>query len=117
PATHSPTSVVLPKPAGAQTRVSRRRRPASSRASRRGRGTAPGRGGGRYSLVIKTGADIDRTLSVHPDRGPPRLRRAWTATAGRELCRVRAGPGRGAGRGADRPSACLLGRRPTLHGD
>ena len=52
PATHSLTSVVLPKPAGAEMRVSVRpkpwlwRRPSFSRSIRRGRRTTLGRGGG-----------------------------------------------------------------------
>ena len=46
PETHSPTSVVLPKPAGAETRVNLRWSPSFSRATRRGRDTSSGRMGG-----------------------------------------------------------------------
>ena len=46
PATHSLTSVVLPKPAGAEIRVSLPCRPSFSRSTRRGRRTTLGRGGG-----------------------------------------------------------------------
>ena len=53
PATHSLTSVVLPKPAGAEIRVSFRCRPSFSRSIRRGRRTTLGRGGGIYSLVAR----------------------------------------------------------------
>jgi hypothetical protein len=45
-ATHSLTIVVLPKPAGAEMRVSLPCRPSFSRSSRRGRGIILGRGGG-----------------------------------------------------------------------
>jgi hypothetical protein len=48
--------VVLPKPAGAEMRVSLRCRPSFNRSIKRGRGTMPGRGGGIYSLVAKIGA-------------------------------------------------------------
>ena len=58
PATHSLSRVVLPKPAGAETRVSLRCSPASSRSIRRGRGTHSDRAGGVYSLVLKSGVDI-----------------------------------------------------------
>ena len=58
PATHSLSRVVLPKPAGAETRVSLRCSPASSRPIRRGRGTHSDRAGGIYSLVLKSGVDI-----------------------------------------------------------
>src|SRR6266545_2259945 len=57
-ATHALTSVVFPNPAGAAMRVSLR----CSRAIRRGRGTAFGRGGGIYSFVANSGVDIDRYL-------------------------------------------------------
>src|SRR5207253_5801985 len=61
PATHSLRSVVLPKPAGAESRVSLRCRPSFSRAIRRGRRTTFGRGGGIYSFVAKIGVDIDQS--------------------------------------------------------
>ena len=46
PATHALTSVVLPKPAGAEMRVSLRCKPSFRRLLKRGRGTRSGRGGG-----------------------------------------------------------------------
>ena len=57
PATHPLSSVVLPKPAGAEIRVSLRWMPAFSRSIRRGRGTSSGRTGGIWSLVCKSGVD------------------------------------------------------------
>ena len=50
---HSLTRVVLPNPAGAETSVKLPLIPPASRSSRRGRGTRSGRGGGRYSLVVR----------------------------------------------------------------
>src|SRR6266700_3613393 len=47
-------TAVLPYPAGAQTSTSPRASPSSSRPARRGRGTKPGRGRGRCSLVAST---------------------------------------------------------------
>ena len=55
PATHSLTSVVFPKPAGAEMRVSLRCRPSFSRSIRRGRLTTFGRSGGIYSFVARIG--------------------------------------------------------------
>ena len=46
PATHSLSSVVLPKPVGAEKRVSLRWSPSFSRSTKRGRGTSSGRTGG-----------------------------------------------------------------------
>src|SRR6266516_2452706 len=57
-ATHSLTSVVFPKPAGAEMRVSLRCRPSFSRSIRRGRLTTFGRGRGIYSFVARMGVDI-----------------------------------------------------------
>jgi hypothetical protein len=45
------SSAVLPDPAGAQTRISRRASPSPSASASRGRGTSPGRGRGTCSLV------------------------------------------------------------------
>src|SRR4030042_1358736 len=66
PATHSLTSVVLPKPAEAEMRVSLRpeERPSFSRSIRRGRRTILDRGGGIYSFVAKIGVDIDQVYSI-----------------------------------------------------
>ena len=60
-ATHSLTSVVLPKPAEAEMRVSLRpeERPSVSRSIRRGRRTILARGGGMKSLVAKIDMGID----------------------------------------------------------
>src|SRR5947209_9097394 len=55
PSTHSLTSVVFPKPAGAEMRVRLRCRPSCSRSSRRGRLTTFGRSRGRYSFVARMG--------------------------------------------------------------
>src|SRR4029453_8108551 len=60
------TSVVLPKPAGAEMRVSLRRRPALNRSNRRGRRIAFGAGGRIYSLVARIGVDIDQAQSFYP---------------------------------------------------
>jgi hypothetical protein len=53
-------AVVLPNPAGAEINASLRpaRSPSFNRTIRRGRGTALGRGGGTYSLLARTGADM-----------------------------------------------------------
>jgi hypothetical protein len=51
-------SVVLPNPAGAETSVSLRSKPAFNRSIRRGRETSSGRGGGIKSLVFKSGRFI-----------------------------------------------------------
>ena len=53
-------SVVLPNPAGAETRIRRRARPASSRACRRGRGTCSRRTGGMRSFVCSRFMDAIR---------------------------------------------------------
>src|SRR5437868_13530408 len=70
PSTHSLTSVVLPKPAGAAMRVSLRCRPALSRSSKRGRLTTSGRSGGRYSFVARMDVGMSAyfpyTLKRHP---------------------------------------------------
>src|SRR5207237_5558802 len=58
PASHSLTSVVFPKPAGAEMRVSLPCSPSFSRSSRRGRLTTFGRSGGRYSFVAKIGVGM-----------------------------------------------------------
>src|SRR2546421_10278947 len=50
-ASHSLISVVFPKPAGAEMRISLRCSPSLSCPSRRGRVTILGRSGGEYSLV------------------------------------------------------------------
>jgi len=62
PATHSLTSVVLPKPAGAEMRVTLgvRCSPAFNRSIRCWRRTTLGRGGGMKSLVAKMVAGTDQ---------------------------------------------------------
>src|SRR4030066_2047311 len=65
-ATHSLTSVVLPKPAGAEMRVSLQCMPSFNRLIRRGRWTILGRGGGIYSFVAKIGVGIDQVYSTSP---------------------------------------------------
>src|SRR5436190_807770 len=57
PATQALTSVVLPKPAGAEISVNLRCRPAFNRSTKRGRSTAFGGGGGMYSFVAKIGVN------------------------------------------------------------
>src|SRR5205823_5895939 len=52
-ATQALSRVVLPKPAGAETRVSLRCRPSSSRSTKRGRSTAFGGSGGIKILVAR----------------------------------------------------------------
>ena len=83
PATHSLTSVVLPKPAGAEMRVSLRRSPSSSLSVRRGRLTTVARGGGICSFIAKTGMGIVHYSAV-PARTPgPAVRRrpaGWPGT-------------------------------------
>ena len=69
-AIHSLTSVVLPKPAGAEMSASLRCRPSLSRSIKRGRGTALGRGGGMYSLVAKTGTDMVALYNARAIRSP-----------------------------------------------
>src|SRR3954471_13392256 len=54
---HSASSVVLPKPAGAAISVSGRLIAWLRRASRCGRGTSAVRGRGIYSLVVSSGVD------------------------------------------------------------
>jgi hypothetical protein len=54
------TSVVLPKPAGAEMRASLRCRPSFSRSIRRGRRTAFDGGGGIKSLVARIAVDISQ---------------------------------------------------------
>ena len=54
PPIHSLKRVVLPKPAGAETRVSMLPRLSSSRPVSRGRATIPERAGGMYNLVFKS---------------------------------------------------------------
>src|SRR5262249_39287673 len=49
------SSVVLPKPAGAEMSVSRRVTPAFKRSSKRGRGTNCEQAGGRDNLVVRRG--------------------------------------------------------------
>lgn len=66
PAPHSLIKVVLPKPAGEAMRVSLQCSPSFSRAIKRGRWTACGRGGGTYSLVRRIGVD---TFAVTVARG------------------------------------------------
>ena len=63
-ATHALTSVVLPKPAGAEMSVSLRCSPAFSRSIRRERRTTFGRGGGIYSFVARIGVDIDQVYGL-----------------------------------------------------
>ena len=58
------TSVVLPKPAGAEIRVSLRWTPAFSRAIKAARSTAFGRGGGINSFVASTGVGIPLLYST-----------------------------------------------------
>src|SRR5438876_11384492 len=64
-ASHSLRSVVLPKPAGAEIRVSLRCSPSFNRAIRRGRRTTFVRGGGIYSFVANSGVDIDQLYNTH----------------------------------------------------
>src|SRR3712207_1243688 len=52
---HTLSRVVLPKPAGAETRMSLRFIPSSIRSPRRGRGTSEARTDGTESLVSRTG--------------------------------------------------------------
>ena len=54
PRTQSPSRLVLPKPAGVQTRTSSHAIPSAMRASSRGRGTNPVRGRGTCSLVASS---------------------------------------------------------------
>ena len=67
PTIHSLTSVLFPKPAGAEISVSLDLKPwfgrrfLFSRSSRRARWTTLRRGGGRKSLVARIGMDIDLT--------------------------------------------------------
>ena len=65
-ASHSLSSVDLPKPAGAEMRVILRCRPSFRRSLKRGRRTRFGRGGGIYSFVAKIGVDIDQLYNSHP---------------------------------------------------
>ena len=56
---HSLTRVVLPKPAGAETRVSLRGKLEFRRSVRRRRWTSRGRGGGMKTLVVRICDDIE----------------------------------------------------------
>src|SRR5262249_42633636 len=58
-ASHSPTSVVFPKPAGAEMRVSLRCSPSFRRSVRRGRRTTFGPAGGGKSFVARSGVIIE----------------------------------------------------------
>src|SRR5579863_1050503 len=55
-ASHSLSSVVLPNPAGAETRTSLDAAPRSSRSLSRGRGTRPRRDPGTYNFVLSRAA-------------------------------------------------------------
>jgi hypothetical protein len=65
------SSVVLPKPAGAETRVIRwpRRSPSSSRFTRRGRSTEPGTGPQHRAQGPVFARDLRRGLGHHRWRG------------------------------------------------
>ena len=73
-AAHALTSVVLPKPAGAETRVRLRCRPSSIRSTKWRRMTALGGGAGTYSFVARTGVDIDPYFNGRRGSGGRRAR-------------------------------------------
>ncbi len=67
-ASHSLISVVFPKPAGAEMRISLRCSPSLSCLSRRGRLTIAGRSGGTYSFVARMGVGMP---ALYPFCGLP----------------------------------------------
>src|SRR5919202_456111 len=87
PATHSPTSVVFPKPAGAEMRVSLRCSPSFSRSIRRGRRTAFGRRGGIYSFVAKIGGTTHQVYGARSRSSHPWRRARRSADHGRDVGR------------------------------
>lgn len=72
---HAAIRVVLPKPAGAETRVRRQRSPTSKQANRWGRATKACRVGGMIIFVVKSGRTIKSNLWRPPrKRHSARLR-------------------------------------------
>ena len=81
PAIHWATSVVLPKPGGADTSVSRDMTPRPRRSIRRARSTALGRGSGACSLVPRRSVTMPASWALRAAMGEGRPARRQAAAA------------------------------------